>query len=294
MSTDQEIFDSAVSATPEQTENAPEAPVEAPVEGQSDRARDDKGRFVPKAPEAPETVAQETAPEPTVETEPKEPESDARVPSWRLAEEAERRRESDRQSAELRNELRQMQMQMAQLSQQRQQPQAQQDQIDPFADPTGFANNIQQGFEQKLQQLQLQHSLQFARFAHKDVFDKAYESFVDYAHRTRDQATYQRIMSDSDPGEALVKWHKEQELHKELGGTDLKSFLAKQREEWMKDPATQAQVIEAFKATQQAQPSAVTNLPPSLSRVASAAPSHDADDGDDSGAAMWRYATAKR
>jgi hypothetical protein len=278
MSTDEDIFASAMNDTPapaeEQIVNTPEAPVEAPTEAKPDRTRDEQGRFAPKAPEAPEPVVQETAPQPTVETPPQEAKPDAHVPSWRLAEEATRRREAEQQLAEMRAEMRAIQQ--MQLAQQRQQQAPQQEPVDPFADPQGFAQSIQSGFEGRLKELQLQHSLQFARFAHKETFDRAYEEFVDYAHRTRDQATYHRVMQSSDPGEALVSWYKDQQLHKELGGSDLNSFLAKQREEWLKDPAVQAQVIEAFKATQQqAQPSNITNLPPSLSKVASASPSHN-------------------
>jgi hypothetical protein len=290
MSTDEDIFASAMSETPapaeEQTENTPVEASEAPTEAKPDRARDEQGRFAPKAPEAPEPVVQETAPQPAVETAP-EGKPDVHVPSWRLAEEAQRRREAEQQLAEMRAEMRQIQQ--MQLAQQRQQVAPQQEPVDPFADPQGFAQSIQSGFEGRLREIQLQHSLQFARLAHKETFDQAYESFVDYAHRTRDQATYQRVMQSSDPGEALVQWYKDQQLHKELGGSDLNSFLAKQREEWLKDPAVQAQVIEAFKATQQAQPSNITNLPPSLSRATSAAPSHG-ENGDWSQESIFQHA----
>ncbi len=292
MSTDEDIFASAMKDTPpvetgEQTVNTPESPTEAPTEAKPERARDETGKFVKASPEAPTEVASPTDTQPAVETSTPEAKPDAQVPSWRLAEEANRRREAEQQLAEMRAEMRSIQQ--MQLAQQRQQM-PQQEPVDPFADPQGFAQSIQGGFEAKLRELQLQHSLQFARFAHKEVFDKAYENFVDYAHRTRDQATYQRVMTSGDPGEALVQWHKEQELHKELGGSDLNSFMAKRQEEWLKDPAVQAKVIEAFKATQQsAQPSNITNLPPSLSRVASSSPSHD-ENSDWSQEAIFKHA----
>jgi hypothetical protein len=283
MSTDEDIFASAMSDTPteptvEQTVNTPAEATEAPTEAKPDRARDEQGRFAPKAPDAPELVVQGTAPQPMVEpsisTPPSEAKPDVHVPSWRLAEEAQRRREAEQQLAEMRAEMRQIQQ--MQLASQRQQMAPQQEPVDPFADPQGFAQSIQQTFEQQLRERDLRDSLRFARYAHQEVFDKAYEDFVEYAHKTRDQATYQRVMQSSDPGEALVSWYKDQQLHKELGGSDLNSFLAKQREEWLKDPAVQAQVIEAFKATQQqTQPSNITNIPPSLSRATSAAPSHN-------------------
>jgi hypothetical protein len=291
MSTDEDIFASAMSDTPapaeEQIVNTPVEATEATQEAKPERVRDEQGRFAPKAPEAPEPVVQETAPQPVVETPAPEGKPDAHVPSWRLAEEATRRREAEQQLAEMRAEMRQIQqMQLAAQRQQMPQPEP----VDPFADPQGFAQSIQGQFEGKLKEIQLQHSLQFARFAHKEVFDKAYEEFVDYAHKTRDQATYQRIMQSGDPGEALVTWYKDQQLHRELGGSDLNSFLAKQREEWLKDPAVQAQVIEAFKATQQqTQPSNITNLPPSLSKVASASPNHN-ENSDWSQEAIFKHA----
>jgi hypothetical protein len=155
-------------------------------------------------------------------------------------------------------------------------------------------NNLQGNFDQRLRALQLENSLRFAHFAHKDMFNEAYQNFTDHVQKTRDQASYQRVMASNDPGEAIVQWWKEQQLHQELGGSDLKTFLEKQREEWMKDPAVQAKVIEAFKATQQAQaPSnTLTNLPPSLSKASAARSAHD--EGGSSGADMYSYATAKR
>jgi hypothetical protein len=98
MSTDEDIFASAMSETPapaeEQIVNTPAEATEAPTEAKPDRARDEQGRFAPKAPEAPEPVVQATAPQPTVETPAPEGKPDVHVPSWRLAEEAQRRREA--------------------------------------------------------------------------------------------------------------------------------------------------------------------------------------------------------
>lgn len=297
--TDQEIFDSAIAPEPipslEQTENVAVEATEAPTEATSERERDDKGRFVPKAPEATQAVAQEPETQPTVETVPdakrEDHEPDARVPSWRLAEESSRRREAEQQLTQIRDEFRQMQHQMMQMQRPIQQ-QAQPEPIDPFADPNGFAQSIQSNFESRLQALQLEQSLKFASFAHKDVFSEAYSAFVDHAHKTRDQATYQRVMSSPDPGEALVNWFKERKTLAELGGTDVNAWLEKKREEWLKDPAVQAKVIEAFKAT--AQPSNnLTQLPPSLSRATAAAPSREDATGADGGS-LYSYATAKR
>ena len=283
--TEQDMYESATTDQPTET---PETPVEAPTEAKAERPRDEKGRFAPAAEQAATEVAQvSTDVETPVQTETRE---DARVPSWRLAEEAQRRRDAENALNELRNEFRNVQMQMMQMRQP-QQPQEAQEQVDIFADPEGFVNRLQSTFDQRLRGLQLENSLRFAHYTHKEKFDEAYNAFTEYVSKTRDQATYQRVMASADPGEALVQWHKDQSLQRELGGSDLKSFLEKQREEWLKDPAVQAKVIEAFKATQQA--GAPSNIPstPSLSRVPSAAPAHD--DGGSGPQDIYNYATRR-
>jgi hypothetical protein len=265
---EQEIYDSAV----EQTVNTPETPTEAPEEAKAERARDERGRFASLATEqTEEAVPEQVAPEqPQVE----KPNEETRVPSWRLKEESDRRREAETQLASIRDEWRQMQMQMMH-QRQPQQPQEQQEAPDIFADPQGFVQNLQENFNQQLRSLRLEQSLKDAHRSYGDKFNEAYSAFTDYISKTRDQATYQRVMASSDQGESLVQWHKDQTLQKELGGSDLQTFLEKQREEWLKDPAVQAKVIEAFKATQQAgAPSNIISTP-SLSRVPSAASAHD-------------------
>lgn len=279
--TEQEVWDSAV----EQTQNIPETPQEAPEEVKSERARDDQGRFVSATTEEPQEVVEEQDTAPQVETR-----EDARVPSWRLAEESQRRRDAETSLQELRNEFRNVQMQMMQMRQP-QQPMEAQEPPDIFADPQGFVQQLQQGFHQQRMTDRLENSLRFAHYSHKEKFDEAYNAFTDYVSRSRDQATYQRVMASSDPGEALVQWHKDQSLQRELGGTDLNSFMEKRKEEWLKDPAVQAKVIEAFKATQQAgAPSNIISTP-SLSRAPAAASAHEA--GGSSAQDIWNYATKR-
>jgi hypothetical protein len=287
--TDQEIFDQAIG---EQTQNVPETPVEAPSEAEAQRVRDERGRFKSATPEpTSEEVSAEEPVSAQAEVAPQVEKDDARVPSWRLKEESDRRREAESGLAELRAEMRQMQMAMMQQRQPPQEPQ-QAPEVDIFADPQGFVQQLQGSFDQRLKTLQLENSLRFAHYAHGDKFNEAYQAFSEHVGQTRDQATYQRVMAAPDPGEALVAWWKDQQLHKELGGSDLKSFLERQREEWLKDPSVQAKVIEAFKATQQAtQPNSLTNIPPSLSKATASASPHDFGS---SGGDIYSYATAKR
>jgi hypothetical protein len=285
--TEQDIYNQAIG---EQVENTPETPVEAPTEAKAERVRDEKGRFAQASPEATsqeEPVA--NAPEPQPEAEPHKEEG-ARVPSWRLAEESQRRRDAEQALNDLRNEMRQIQMQIQMQRQPVQQQEA--PEVDIFADPQGFVQTIRSEYQRELQALRLENSLERADQRHGEVFKKAYDAFTDHVSRTRDQATYQRVMASSDPGSALVQWYKGEELSKQLGDSDLQSFLEKQKQEWMKDPAYQAQVIEAFKATQQAQPTTkVTNLPPSLSKAPAGQSAHDGT--ITSMADVYKYATGR-
>ena len=284
--TEQDIYESSIAETPVE-ETPPAEPAVEEAKPQSGRARDEKGRFAPIEADKAEAAAPE--PEPTVEAERPAEKEDARVPSWRLAEEADRRRQAEQALNEMKAELRQMQQHMYAMQRP---PEPQQQPTDIFADPEGFVQNLTQTFDQRLKALQLENSLRFAHYTHGDKFNEAYSSFMDHVTRTRDQASYQRVMASADPGDALVQWWKEQQLHKELGGSDLKTFLEKQREEWLKDPSVQAKAIEAYRATQQkSNPSNLTDLPPSLSRAAAARSAHD--DGGASPADIYAYATKR-
>src|SRR5262249_7945527 len=137
-----------------------------PTEAKEVRGRDDKGRFVSKAPEAPEPVAEEPAPQPEVEKPAPEPENEARVPSWRLAEEAERRRTAEQALNELRNEFRQMQ---STLQRQNQPPPPEVPDI--FADPNAFVSHLQTNFDNRLRDLRNEQSLRFAHLQHGKAFE---------------------------------------------------------------------------------------------------------------------------
>ena len=279
-------------ATAEQTENTPETPVEAPTEAKAERSRDDKGRFASASPEPTSQEApQESSGEIAISPEP-EAKDEGRIPSWRLKEEAERRREAEQQLSELKNEFRQMQMQWMAQQRQPQAPQVPQEAPDIFADPQGFIQNLQTSFDDRIKTVQLENSLRFAHYTHGDKFNEAYQNFTDHVAKTRDQATYQRVMASPDPGEALVQWQREQELAKQLNGKDLGSFLSEYEQQLLAKPEFQAKVIEAFKATQQqSQPSNTINLPPSLSRASASKSAHD--DGGSSPQDIWNYATKR-
>ena len=78
-----------------------------------------------------------------------------------------------------------------------------------------------------------------------------------------------------------MRWHRQQRLYETTGG-DLEGYLTKRQEELLNDPAFLAKAADKIRAGAgvQSRPTAnVTQLPPSLNKIASAAPT--SDDGDD-------------
>jgi hypothetical protein len=56
----------------------------------------------------------------------------------------------------------------------------------------------------------MENSLKLASDKHGEPkLMEAYKAFVEHVQRTRDQATYDKIMASPDPGEALVEWHEQ-------------------------------------------------------------------------------------
>jgi hypothetical protein len=279
-------------------EPAPEAPSPepipepepiAPVETTGGRLKDPvSGKFVAKTPS--ESESQEAPSEATdaVEADEVEPTMPAQVPSWRLAEEAQKRRTAETQNAELTQALRQIQMQMAQL--QESQQQRQEPAIDPVADPEAYTQKMQAALQREIESIRLESNLQIAQFKHGDVFNAAYDAFVNNSY-SGDTPTYLRVMRSPNPGEALVKWYQERETLSQIG-TDPQAWLQAELDKRMADPAFQAEVIKRVQAGTPSTQSQV-QLPPSLSRATAAAPAVGAPD-DASDAGIWAYATATR
>ncbi len=283
-----------VEATPT-PEPTPEPP--APVETTGGRLKDPvSGKFVAKTPsEPPRTSPPEEPPAPPVEPQPTEEAEvsmPAQVPSWRLAEEAQRRRDAEAQQQELTQQLRQMQMQMAQMQERFQQPQ---EPIDPIADPEGYQRNVQAAWQREMANLRLENSLERAQDKYGETFDSAYAAFVEQVHPQggADQATYLRVMRTPNPGRAMVQWYQERENLAKVGN-DPEAWLKAELDKRMSDPAFQAQVIQRVQnGAAPSSPTTQVQLPPSLSRATSAAPAVGAPaDGSEGG--IWAYATAKR
>jgi hypothetical protein len=280
---DRALFEAALSDEPPATvtEAVEPAPQEQPAE-QEGQPRDEHGRFAPKAQE-PE------APAPALS--PPEPQPDHRIPLTELLNEREKRQKFERELEETRrqNEALQAQWQQFQAQQQRQQqppPEA----PDIFENPQAYTSHIQQTLEQRTRELELNFSLRLAKMSYKDEFDEAYQAVMQRG-AMGDKATVAALVNSSDPGEAIVSWHRQQKIYQQTGG-DLEGYFAKRQEELLKDPAFLAKAVEAVRAQQgngQNGQRPAVQLPPSLSRIPSAAASVE-DAGGMSDAALFAQA----
>lgn len=274
MSTDQELFDQISSgnagepAAPEPiVETQPEPVQQEPIQAEQPRSPD--GKFASK----------EIAEAP-VDTQPLPEKEEARngIPAWRLAEVTQERNKSREELQAMQAQFQAMQAQLRQFQEaQAPKPQA----PDVFSDPEGYSQHFTQTLEQRLAMQEANFSFRLAKIQHGEKFDEAYRA-AETAKANGDVNAINAIRNSHDPGEALMRWHRQQTLYSATGG-DLEAFIARQKEEWLKDPATQAKAIELARThaggmtnPAQAQPKSVIQMP-SLSKVGTtSAPSGEA------------------
>jgi len=162
-------------------------------------------------------------------------------------------------------------------------PQQTQEEVpDLLVDPQGFVShltsNLTKGFQQELaardqrfESLRVETSMQMAHDKHGDTFAKAYEAINGLDPRNPDdQVTVRRIWSSPNPGDALVRWHKNNETIKRVGDDPSafeENIRTATRESLMKDPEFRKQVIADLRAEADGnggRPNTVTRMPKSL------------------------------
>jgi hypothetical protein len=202
------------------------------------------------------------------------------------------------QRAEARAEA--LERQLAQMSRAAQQPKqepAAPQRPDPLIDPEGYATWVENTMAERLLHQQRDFDLRMAHSRHGKVFEEAYAA-AQSALASGDTHLRALMMNATSPGEALVNWHRQQQVVRETGG-DLGAYRQKTLEEALKDPAFLAKALEAARATAstttaqggtQGKPN--ISLPPSLTRATSAG-GHisDPSENDVSDAALFEYAT---
>lgn len=298
---DASLFSSAMEAeTPAQEPVAPE-PEPQPQPDQGTQPRDEHGRFAVKAGEtATQPVQPATEPQPGAQP-PAEarPAADAeQIPSWRLREVSERARQAEQRAAALENQLQQA------IGQLRQHTEKQTPPPDFYLNPEeamrhGARAEVQTLVDPRLNQLE-QHVIQLGRMyagqLHgEDKIDAAEKAFLTAVNnRSLHPADYDRVVNSPNRYDAVVKWHRTQTALATVGDDPEKWFM-NQLGERAKDPQFQAQLMTLVRGNvaqpgNGARPQTTVQLPPSLSRVAAAAPSGPDDQGDLSDQSLYRHA----
>lgn len=283
MDNDKELFEAAMSDEPIEQVVADEPTIEAQpvIEGQ---ARDEHGRFAPKAEE----------PAAQVEVQP-QGRDEAHVPSWRLREEREAREAAERRFAETQSQWqRQMQELQSRLPKQEAQPAP-----DVFEDPNKF---LEHGVRQhvdpirsEINQLREEYSKKWAEKEHGAEKVKAAYDWVAQGMQTRDPevtAIYQRAMQSMDPYGAIITAHQQKAVYSQIGN-DPNAWFEKELEKRLADPQfASAQLQKIQSGIRGAPPQTQGNtirLPPSIGKVPS---SHSASDdvADMSDAGLFAHA----
>lgn len=297
MATDEELFaevtaDQPAQAQEEQQQEQPAAEqvaAETQEEPQGGQLRDERGRFAPK----PEDI-ENFGPNPALVGQTKPEQQEHRVPLVELLNEREKRQSYERQIEEERRQRQALERQIADF---RRAQQPKPETPDVFENPKGFVETIEQTLDRKLREQAAEFSLKMAHRQYKGEFDAAYQALIQEGNAN--PATVQAIISQSDPGEALMQWHRQRSLMEKVGG-DLDGYMKKREEELLKDPEFRkrfADLLRAEQTTSNAQnqrPAPVVQMPPSLSKVSPASPK-GADDVTDvnDGEALFRYATRR-
>ncbi|MBR0868923.1 hypothetical protein JQ633_01025 [Bradyrhizobium tropiciagri] len=189
------------------------------------------------------------------------------IPSWRLREVNEERRQlADRVKALEAERLEwQQRGQQQQRQPERQEQQQKDNRPDPLLDPEGYAKAVREEIKQDILNERREESMQAARDSNPQAFDEAFQASVQ-AMRNGDVSLRARMQASRDPGKTLLTWHKEQKDRAEVGN-DLTAYKQRLREEALKDPEFRKLAMEAWREQGQQQSNngrPKVELPPTL------------------------------
>lgn len=144
-------------------------------------------------------------------------------------------------------------MRPPQNPQQQQQPGGQQvPEVDIFSDPnkvlTDLRTSMSTEYDQKLTNARVEMSFALAHDSLGEKFETAYKELTTLDHRDPvARSTVQRIMAAPNPAKALMTWHGNQSIAKEVNG-DPAAYRQRVRDEILKDPAVRQQIIDDLRA----------------------------------------------
>lgn len=118
---------------------------------------------------------------------------------------------------------------------------------DVFADPQGFKQSIISAADKKYVLRRVEETFGDAHETHGKEFEAAYGALtkLDTTSPT-DRALVQRISNAPNPGKALMRWHREQVVVREIG--DPTTYEARTRDRLLKDPETRKQLLKELRA----------------------------------------------
>ena len=206
------------------------------------------------------------------------------VPSWRLREINEEKRKVAEENDRMRAEL--AQLRNAPKPEPKEPEKAAR--LDPLLDPDGYAKQVREDIRQELLSERREESLQTAAEKYGDEFRAAYQA----AQQRIDPALKARMQESRNPGETLIKWHREQKTMSEIG-TDLTAYKQRLRDEALKDPEFRKAAIEAWReeASSQSSGRPRVELPPTLNGASRANAALRSDAGDVSDAELFHQIT---
>lgn len=127
--------------------------------------------------------------------------------------------------------------------------------IDIFTDPNKVLTDLRSGILSDVQQTivnqRVETTFEAAHDAHGAAFEEAYKDLTAQDHRDPGaRAQVQRIMRSGNPGKALMKWHGEQKIVREVGGDPAK-YRERVAAELLQDPAFRKQLVDSLRADAQ-------------------------------------------
>lgn len=260
---------------------------------EADRARDEHGRFAPKANETTTTTETTTQVQP-----PADGQQQGTVPHQALhAAREEGRGHKDRadkaeaDAAELRRQLAELTGKVDVLSrQQPARPAQAQEQPKPkefWEDPDSFLAQRLSPLEQSIQRQRESFSRMMAVSQHgSEKVSAAYKAMADALATSPQTAVheYRRIMATDHPYDELVNWHSRSQTLARIGN-DPDAWLKTQLQEMLKDPAKQAEILKQIQSSAPpattvapARSAPSTQVPPTLSRLPAGGLADDADE----------------
>jgi hypothetical protein len=128
----------------------------------------------------------------------------------------------------------------------------------------------------------------------QDKVDAAEAAFLqEHRSGTLDKMDYERVVQSPNRYDAVVNWHKRQNIVSTVGN-DPNEWFVKTLDQHLGDPRFQAAVMERIRGSAATRPGA-TRLPPSLSgKTASVGNADDGAGGDLSDASLFNFAKPDR